>query len=132
MKGYGGPELSLLVDKVAGPFVSLHGYVQFDVDFLQQPLWKLHAGVELAGGLATAKLLDIQYTVPFFTFDKIIAQSTDTPPVGAKVGSQPTSPSDRASPSVPTTRSTWRAATRCAPTRSTARRRGPIRARASC
>lgn len=95
VKGYGGPELALLIDKVAGPFVSLHGYTQFDVDFLAQPLWKLHAGVELAGGFETAKLLGFEYSIPFFTFDKVIAQSTDTPPLEATVGSHVGSPSDQ-------------------------------------
>ena len=95
VKGYGGPQLTLLVDEVAGPFVSLQGYVQFDVDFLNNPLWQLHAGIDLSGGLATSKLLDFQYSVPLFNYDKVIAQSTDTPPVGAKVGTQKTSPSDQ-------------------------------------
>lgn len=86
LKGYGGPRLTLLVDRVAGPFFELLGYTQFDVDFLGSPLWKLHAGVELNAGLATASFLKLSYGVNLFTYDKVIAQATDTPPIAAKTG----------------------------------------------
>lgn len=86
LKGYGGPRLTLLVDRVAGPFIELLGYIQFDVDFLASPLWKLHGGVELNAGLATASFLKLSYGVNLFTYDKVIAQATDTPPIAAKTG----------------------------------------------
>jgi hypothetical protein len=95
LKAYAGPEFTLLIDELAGPEITLYGYAQFDVDFLRQPLWQLHAGVDLAAGISTNKLFDIDYTVPLYNYDVIIAQSTDTPPVAAKVSTLKTTPSDQ-------------------------------------
>jgi hypothetical protein len=83
LKGYGGPELSVLVDDLAGPFFNLEGYLSYDVNFTQQPLWKLHAGFDLNAGLTTNKLIGKSWSANLYNYDKVIAQSTDTPPVGA-------------------------------------------------
>ena len=94
LKGYGGPQLTLLVYDVAGPFINLEGYIEYDVDFLHDPLWVLHAGFDLSAGISTSKLLDLQYSVPLYSYDKILAQSTDTPPVAAKTGGVKTAQSN--------------------------------------
>ena len=83
LKGYGGPQLTVLVDDVAGPFFNLEGYLKYDVNLLSQPLWVLHAGFDLNAGLTTNDLIGQTWTANLYNYDKVLAQSTDTPPVGA-------------------------------------------------
>ena len=44
--GFVGPHLQFLIGGLFGPYISLHGFAQLDVDFLRDPVWILYGGAE--------------------------------------------------------------------------------------
>lgn len=51
VKGSIGPEFSLLLYGVTGPYVEVAGYVELEVDLLPSPAWELYGGVEANVGV---------------------------------------------------------------------------------
>ena len=50
LTAYVGPHLEFLIAGLFGPYLSLHGFAQLDVDVLRDPLWILYGGAEAGGG----------------------------------------------------------------------------------
>ncbi len=90
LRGYGGPQLTLLIYGLAGPFINLEGYTQLDVDLLNSPL---HGGFDLNAGISSTKLLKLEYSVQLFEYDKVLATAPDPPPFGSRVALVTSSPS---------------------------------------
>jgi outer membrane protein assembly factor BamB len=84
-----GPGLSFDIDGLAGPVVGMDGYLALDVNFLQDPLWTLHTGLEVNVGVS-ALLGLVSYTATVFQKDWVLATSNSTPPKGAALWSYAT------------------------------------------
>ena len=83
VKGYVGPQLSLLLYGITGPYGEIRGYGKLEADILANPWWSLYGGVEARVG-ARIEILgrDIaDYEVPAaIGYRVLLAQAeTDTP-----------------------------------------------------
>ncbi len=88
VEGYAGPEMTLLIYGVAGPYAELSSYFQLIADPLQSPWWSLYAGVE---GLAGFKmdilgLADLNADMQIFDFYELLAQAQPAPAPGFVLG----------------------------------------------
>jgi hypothetical protein len=51
VKGYAGPQLSLLLYGLVGPYCTVNGYLELDADLLRTPWWILYGGLEAGAGI---------------------------------------------------------------------------------
>ena len=51
VKAHAGPQFSLLLYGLVGPFTEAQGFVELDVDLVTPPLWQLYGGVEAGAGV---------------------------------------------------------------------------------
>jgi outer membrane protein assembly factor BamB len=94
LKASAGPELNLALDGVgkwsAGDAtIGLDGYLEYDVNFLNDPLWKLHGGLEATAGFS-ALLGLASWSTTLYQKDWVLATSNSTPPKGISFWSYPT------------------------------------------
>jgi sugar lactone lactonase YvrE len=81
LKVSAGPSLALLLYGAVGPEMGLFGYAQLDIDFLGDPKWRLHAGIEITVGISLLGGL-FNYSATIFNFDKELLTASDPPPPG--------------------------------------------------
>lgn len=55
-RAYVGPQVSLLLYGLVGPYSELDGYLELDADLLRNPWWQLFGGLELGVGVRAALL----------------------------------------------------------------------------
>jgi hypothetical protein len=90
---YAGPELSLLVYGVAGPYSNLKGYIKLELDPSKAPSGKLTAGLKADAGVKFKifKIIDVGYELTVFDLSKVLypksgvtvsPTTTPTPPNG--------------------------------------------------
>jgi hypothetical protein len=78
-----GPQINLLIDGAAGPYVGVRGLIRYDVAPERDPLWKLEGGMRVDTGIATASFINKTLRVPIWDDLYLIASSKDTPERGA-------------------------------------------------
>ena len=79
-KAGAGPQLDLLLYGVAGPCISLQGYLQFEADTTEIPWWVLSLGLECEGGVNMDKIsksLSDLATLTIFDISTPIAHAPD-------------------------------------------------------
>jgi hypothetical protein len=88
VKAYAGPNVSLLIYDVAGPYVQIDGYLELTADISEDPWWTLDAGLEgvvgAKGDILGFVLVDYE-SDDFIGYKQVLAQATGpfTPVVGA-------------------------------------------------
>jgi sugar lactone lactonase YvrE len=78
-----GPQINLLLDGLAGPYVGVRGLIRYDVVPQRDPLWKLEGGMRVDTGVATSSVFNKTFRVPIWDDLYLIASSNDTPEYGA-------------------------------------------------
>ncbi len=74
-----GPTLDLLLYNVAGPTMTVAGYLELNADTDQSPWWWLDAGIKGTGGIDTEKIGYIDsWETEIFDFYLTIAQASET------------------------------------------------------
>lgn len=89
-----GPMVSLAVDgsgshSAVQADLGIDGYLEYDVNFLQSPLWTLHAGIESTADIS-AFMGAASYSATLYRKDYVLATSDSTPYQGAYIWSAPT------------------------------------------
>lgn len=73
-----GPKLDVLLYNVAGPFVNLSGYLEFDANTEEIPWWTLYAGIKSDGGINMDKIGFIDdFSAPIFDGKWELASAPD-------------------------------------------------------
>jgi len=77
VKGFTGPQLSLLLYGVMGPYAEIDGYLELDADPLSSPWWKLYGGIDVPIGVKfevfSHVLIDYDYTINIYNM--LLAQA---------------------------------------------------------
>ncbi|MDY6933568.1 MAG: SUMF1/EgtB/PvdO family nonheme iron enzyme [Spirochaetota bacterium] len=79
-KGYAGPQLNLLINKIAGPYGNIEGYLEFDAGYSDYLWWELYGGLEcslgIRGEIFGNEFFDYEHPQPLIDYRKLIAQSS--------------------------------------------------------
>ncbi|HUX49018.1 MAG TPA: GLUG motif-containing protein [Dehalococcoidia bacterium] len=90
VKGYVGPQLTLLLCGITGPYGEVRGYLDLDADLFETPWWKLYGGVEADVGFR-AEILGhfiADYEVPAaIGYRVLLAQAETGTPVTLTISS---------------------------------------------
>jgi hypothetical protein len=80
VKGYVGPQLTLLVCGVTGPYGEVRGYLELEADLFDTPWWKLYGGIEAAVGFRADILghLIADYEVPAAIGYRVLLAQAET------------------------------------------------------
>lgn len=86
-KAFAGPQLSVLVYGLAGPYAEVRGYLELEADLLDTPWWKLYGGLEAVVGIRVQnyewlqKILNItDHEFPAAIGVKLLLAQASTPP----------------------------------------------------
>lgn len=70
VKGFIGPQLSLLIYGVIGPYAEIDGYLELVADLLSSPWWELYGGIDASIGVKfkifNYVLIDYDYTINIY------------------------------------------------------------------
>lgn len=77
-----GPQVNLLIDGVAGPYLGIRGRLAYDLVVGRDPLWQLRGGLRADTGVATATFINKTFRIPVWDYLLPIATSASTPPIG--------------------------------------------------
>jgi hypothetical protein len=82
VKGYVGPQLSLLLYGLVGPYGEITGYLELDADLFKTPWWELYGGLEADVGFRIEVLgYDIvDYEVPNAIGYRVLLAQAESPP----------------------------------------------------
>ncbi|MFC1553371.1 fibrobacter succinogenes major paralogous domain-containing protein [candidate division KSB1 bacterium] len=83
IKAYTGPQFNLMLYGVAGPYVDLNGYLEFDADVDQSPWWELYGGAEVGVGIEVdilGKEIVNYYKPKVIDYRQLITQVQEIPP----------------------------------------------------
>jgi hypothetical protein len=84
MKGFIGPELSIKLYDIVGPYANTYGYLKLDAAMLNsEPWWELHGGLDLGAGVEIEVLSEdvtiADWGVPdLIHYDRLLATGTGT------------------------------------------------------
>lgn len=89
VKGYAGPQLTLLVYEIAGPYGEVNGYLELEADLLRRPWWELYAGLEVGVGVRVEILsrLITDYNLPAVIGYRLLLAQAETGAPGSISGS---------------------------------------------
>ncbi len=82
-KGYAGPQLSLLIYGVVGPYADFNGYLNLQADIFDTPWWELYGGFEVGAGVRVEVLthqITDYYDPEVIGYRELLAQATTPPP----------------------------------------------------
>lgn len=82
-KGYAGPQLSLLIYGLVGPYADFKGYLNLKADIFASPWWELYGGFEVGSGVRVEVLshqITDYYDPEVIGYRKLLAQATTPPP----------------------------------------------------
>ncbi|MBI3622599.1 PD40 domain-containing protein [Candidatus Pacearchaeota archaeon] len=79
LKGYVGPDLSLMIYGVLGGYGEIDVFSRLIANSMQTPKWKLSAGLEAYLGVKDEILGWIDYNAKVIDYEKLLAQDTVTP-----------------------------------------------------
>ena len=84
MKGLIGPELSIKLYDVVGPYVNAYGYLKLDAAMVNsEPWWELHGGLEMGAGVEieilseNASIAECEF-LKIIEYDRLLATGTGT------------------------------------------------------
>lgn len=107
-KAYAGPEVSVTLYGVAGPYGQIHGYLKLVADPLQNPWWTLKGGLEAELGLKVEVMSHVvaSYKETLPIAEQVLKQSGDYPTATAPPPGTPPTPTPGPKPG-PTTGGLW-------------------------
>jgi hypothetical protein len=82
VKGYVGPQLSLLLYGSVGPYGEIRGYLELDADLFKTPWWELYGGLEADVGFRVEVLGHdiVDYEVPMTIGYRVLLAQAESPP----------------------------------------------------
>jgi len=80
VKGYVGPQLTLLLAGITGPYGEVRGYLEVEADLFETPWWKLYGGIEADVGFRAEILghLIADYEVPAAIGYRVLLAQAET------------------------------------------------------